>query len=339
MLSYLPVLFIVLFLLGFLLAIIGLVSPKVSLFWRKGKRSRKFSTLFYGFVTLFSFIMIFVSWFVIESIDDSSYSSRPEDPKSKEASGLAGKGRVYYDKDQLDSALLMFTKVIELKPDTADYSGREALRDAYRYRASIYVTRNKYDLALADDTERIKLDPKGASGYQKRGGVYELMGNNELAFKDFDQMVRLDSSASNFLVRAEAYLRQKDYPKAEQDYKNALAIDKNSVKILSSLASLSEKMHDYPQAVKYYDTIMGLDPGNAHMLGHRALIKGVLKDFGNALAEVNSAIKMDPKMGELYDQRGRIKYDSGADGYCEDFRTAVKLGEDEKDIMESCGCN
>lgn len=339
MFSYLAIAFIFIFLLSFLFIIIGLISPRVSLFWHKTKKSRKFSTLLYGLTTIFSFILIFVFWGMAEAMDEGEYSSGPIDPNIDKVDKLTEKGREYSDKEQLDSALIMYSKVIDMKPDTSKYQIKRNLETCYKSRAYIYKQRNKYDLALADYNHLISLDKGSVPVYESRAELYQSQGKNELALKDLDTVIKINKGAGAYVSRGDLYLSIKNYPKATEDYEQALKLDKNNIKYLSKLASISESAENYPRAISYYNTILNLDPGNAHMLGHKALVRGILKDFENAMTDVNKALKMDDKMGELYDIRGRIKSDAGLKGVCEDLRKAEKLGEDETKILKSCGCS
>lgn len=57
------------------------------------------------------------------------------------------------------------------------------------------------DLALADYTTAISLDPDFAEAYEGRGEVYELKGDLDRAILDYDQAIRLDQIFAQALYR------------------------------------------------------------------------------------------------------------------------------------------
>jgi tetratricopeptide (TPR) repeat protein len=123
-----------------------------------------------------------------------------------------GRGIEFGDNGKMQDAMKDFTKALELNPD---------LRDAYKFRGSIYAQSGQIDLALTDlekyltydstdvvtwnnvamiymrqgklpkaieaFTTTIQLKPDAAISYQNRAKVYEMMGNTPMAQADLKQ--------------------------------------------------------------------------------------------------------------------------------------------------------
>ena len=89
---------------------------------------------------------------------------------------------LFYNKNDSESAIADFSKVIELKHDKAD---------AYFHRGKLYIHNNYIDKAVADFDRLIKLEPKNADGYKSRGLVYMEKGDYESAIPDFKKYISL----------------------------------------------------------------------------------------------------------------------------------------------------
>ncbi|MFN7326636.1 MAG: tetratricopeptide repeat protein [Chitinophagales bacterium] len=123
-----------------------------------------------------------------------------------------GRGIEFGDNGKMQDAMKDFTKALELNPE---------IRDAYKFRGSIYAQSGQVDLALKDlekylsydstdvvtwnnvamiymrqgklpkaieaFTTTIGLKPDAAISYQNRAKVYEMMGNTALAQADLKQ--------------------------------------------------------------------------------------------------------------------------------------------------------
>ena len=62
---------------------------------------------------------------------------------------------------------------------------------AYHNRAHDYYGRGEYDKAIADYTEELRLNPKFAEAFHGRGWAYKKLGDNVKAEEDFLQAKRL----------------------------------------------------------------------------------------------------------------------------------------------------
>jgi len=66
------------------------------------------------------------------------------------------------------------------------------LADMYNNRGWAYVKQGKYDLALADCAQSLRLAPNNANTLHTRGSAYMGKGQLDRAIADFEEAVRID---------------------------------------------------------------------------------------------------------------------------------------------------
>ena len=63
---------------------------------------------------------------------------------------------------------------------------------AYNNRGVTYAKLGKYDLAIADFSEGIKLEPNNKLAYRNRAMAYKKLGELRKAQEDYDYVVKLE---------------------------------------------------------------------------------------------------------------------------------------------------
>jgi len=71
---------------------------------------------------------------------------------------------------------------------------------AYANRGLAYLKASKYELAIGDFGEAIRLDPTSAIAYSNRGLAYLKAGKYALAMGDLDKAIRLDPTDTSTLL-------------------------------------------------------------------------------------------------------------------------------------------
>jgi Bacterial RNA polymerase, alpha chain C terminal domain/Sigma-70 factor, region 1.1/Tetratricopeptide repeat len=105
----------------------------------------------------------------------------------------------------------------------------EEAADAAQYFRSgkTYFQNNDWDLAIADFTKAIELDPnKDASYYAIRGEAYTIQGEFDRAIADFTKAIDPDDlDAVTYCNRGNAYKAKGDHDRAIADYTIAIELD------------------------------------------------------------------------------------------------------------------
>jgi tetratricopeptide (TPR) repeat protein len=107
----------------------------------------------------------------------------------------------------------------------------KSLAVAHFLRASAYLHKGDKDLAIADLTKVIELDPHNGRAYNIRGLVYFNRGEHDRVIADISKAIELHSKAtgrllaSHYMLRGVAYEKTRNAELAIADFRSALAID------------------------------------------------------------------------------------------------------------------
>jgi Tfp pilus assembly protein PilF len=90
-----------------------------------------------------------------------------------------------------------------------------------------YIQQEKYDLALAEFTKAINIDPRYAEAYLNRGFLYQQQGKPDLALSDYNKAININPrDAMAYLNRGILYYHQQQEPDlALSDYNKAIEIN------------------------------------------------------------------------------------------------------------------
>ena len=92
--------------------------------------------------------------------------------------------------------------------------------------ASTYRSRDKYDKAVEDFTQAIRLDPNFAKAYQFRGIAHWYHGENDKAIADFTAAIQLKAGRTLVYVhRGFAYAYKNQWDKSIADYNEAIRLN------------------------------------------------------------------------------------------------------------------
>jgi tetratricopeptide (TPR) repeat protein len=90
------------------------------------------------------------------------------------------------NKDTADRALTACNRILNDKSERPNYAM------ALRNRCAIKYTQGNYDGALADCSQAINSDPRSDIGYERRGGVWQMKGDDKRAMTDYDKALQLN---------------------------------------------------------------------------------------------------------------------------------------------------
>ena len=85
-----------------------------------------------------------------------------------------------------------------------------------------YIQQEKYDLALAEFTKAINIDPRYAEAYLNRGFLYEQQEKPDLALSDYNQAININpQDAWAYVRRGILYYYRKETEKVIGDLRQA----------------------------------------------------------------------------------------------------------------------
>lgn len=107
----------------------------------------------------------------------------------------------------------------------AEAGAPRVLAEALVSRGRLYGRTRNRDLALADYTQAIALEPDNPSAYKVRGGAYAGAQDFEGALADYGEAIRLDAQdADAYRARGDVRVRQRQYDEALADYAAAIRL-------------------------------------------------------------------------------------------------------------------
>jgi tetratricopeptide (TPR) repeat protein/membrane associated rhomboid family serine protease len=148
----------------------------------------------------------------------------------------------------------------------------------YDDRGFRHYQEKKYEEAMNDYNEAIRLDPYYARAYNRRGLIYYHQKNYEKAINDYNEAIRLDSNyAHAYNNRGLTYYQQKNYEKAINDYNEAIRLDPKYVRAYNNRGLVYYQQKNYEKAVNDYDEAIRLDPNFTNAYRNRG---NAFKDQG-----------------------------------------------------------
>ncbi|MDR0475675.1 MAG: tetratricopeptide repeat protein, partial [Treponema sp.] len=140
------------------------------------------------------------------------------------------------------SALLASVSRVSNVKDNFDFSITQQRATAEQARV--------IDLAIADFSLAIRLDPNDASAYNTRGIAYGVKGDFDRAVADFNEAIRLDPNyAAAYSNRGVAYGEKGDFDRAVADSSLAIRLDPNDAGAYNSRGVAYEAKGDFDRAV------------------------------------------------------------------------------------------
>ncbi len=138
-------------------------------------------------------------------------------------------GKALRERNELAKAVESFTAAIAAKP----------LAEAYSQRGTVYYDMSKWDRAIADYTDALRLNPKHGESFNNRAWTYYRTGRVAEALADADAAVRLlGKEAYVWDTRGHINAALGNRDAAIRDFRAALAIDPKYADSRDGLAKL-----------------------------------------------------------------------------------------------------
>jgi tetratricopeptide (TPR) repeat protein len=141
-----------------------------------------------------------------------------------------------------------------IKVESIDHLARG--KDLYREK--------KYDEAIAEYDEAIRLDPKNAEAYLQRGIAYSGKGDEDRAFAEYNLAIQINPNyAEAFHYRGIIYQGKGDNALAIADYTQAIRINPNLLYAYFLRGMIREGNKDFDLAIADYTHCIRIDPNGA----------------------------------------------------------------------------
>jgi tetratricopeptide (TPR) repeat protein len=173
----------------------------------------------------------------------------------------------------------------------------EALADAHRIRADAYSDRARYNEAIADYAEAIRLKADDSAAYYGRGAARLALKDVDGAIDDFTQASRYNStSAGLYVARGYAELVKGAAGEAIADFTVAIRLDPKNAGAFNNRGLAYRKKGDNDNAINDYASAIGINPIYAIAYNNRAYALESKGDKKGAAADFRRALSLDPSL-------------------------------------------
>ena len=166
-----------------------------------------------------------------------SQAAAPRGGKENEANKLALEGAEAAKNQDLDKAVDLFRKATNMEHKYAD-----ELSGVYQRRAYSYAKNQRFQEAIQDYTEAIKIEPNDSRIYEQRAAVEMKMRDYDKALADYSELIKLKPNEVRYLnYRAYIYEVKDDVQNSMADTEKVLKQDPNNQDAKSRKQRLEQK--------------------------------------------------------------------------------------------------
>jgi tetratricopeptide (TPR) repeat protein len=186
-------------------------------------------------------------------------------------------------------------------------------------KAKEFSLASKFDQALSEIDEAIKIEPQNAKIFEHLAELYHLMNKDQNAIEALNQLIELKpNSAEAFFKRGKLYVRLGDFEKALADATKAIQLTPKNLEFYKFRGFIYLNQKNYNSAIVDVTTgikILGKTKfasrkkQNTEMellLELRSLAFLMNGDLNNALADLSKIIKLSPNNILAYKSRAEL---------------------------------
>ena len=226
------------------------------------------------------------------------------------------------DPKAVEANIDSLNRVVQSHPDDPE---------AYNTRGVAYAKIGRFDQAIGDFSQAIKLDPRHASAYTNRALAERQTGANDAALADFTHAI--DSNPNHgpaYLGRANLLRAQGQSDAALRDLDQAIRLNPENAQSFHARGLIYQKQGQNERAVTDFDNAIDRDPFAAAPYQARAESQLALNHYDKAIEDFNAALNVDNHNASAWAGLG-LAYEKKGDRQkaAENYQRALSLNPDE----------
>jgi tetratricopeptide (TPR) repeat protein len=195
-------------------------------------------------------------------------------------------------------------------PDPALPGEQPKTGPEFARRASAEAARREFQLAIADYSRAIELEPDDARHYRARAMARLAARQPVLAMADLDESLKRQPDDPEALMRrAELYLSSRDAVRAKADFEAAFKLAPADSGLVSQAGTAYARAGQYEDAIHALDTWIAAHPRDEDLpraLNARCFSRAAWgKELETALADCDGAMRRD-RTSEVMTNRGLV---------------------------------
>lgn len=231
-------------------------------------------------------------------------------------------GYLFHTKEMWEKAIAAYDKAIDLNQD-----GR-----AYNNRGAAQLELGRYQAAIDDFAEAIRLQPDFADAYYNQGNAWLALNEFNLAVSCFDEAIHLKPDCVAYNQRGIAKSKLSQYKTALNDFDKAIELKPDEAGPFSNRGVVKFELGEHEAAFADFDWAIQLQPDLVDTYYNQGLARLHLGKHSDAVSSFDEVIRLQPDVTGAYLTRGEAKV--GLDQIEEakaDFRKALGLAEQQED--------
>ena len=185
-------------------------------------------------------------------------------------------------------------------------------KEEYNNRRIAKSNLRKYEDAISDYTEAIKLDPKDKDVYYNRGVAKNKLGNYTEAILDYNEVIKLDPKDKDaHYNKGNANINLGNYEDAILDYDQAIKLDPKYKDAYYNRGVAKSNLGNNNEAILDYDEVIKLDPKDKDAYYNKGVEKGNLGYYEDAILNYDEVLRLDSNYKSAYNNRGIAKSNLG----------------------------
>jgi len=237
------------------------------------------------------------------------------------AAAFNNRGVAYARVGKYDNAISDFDQAIELKSNYIDMVEESALS---------LIQSAPNDAGILSLEGASENTPSAALFYKNRGVAKYRKGRYDSALEDFTQAVKLRRNYFEAMIdRGIVYADLGKYEKAVEDYDAVIEARPNDPSVFVDRGALYVREEKFEQALADFDHAIKVQPGYAGAYSSRCFANAIIGHLQLAMDDCNVALDIDPVLQTALDARGFTylklgKYDLAQADYGVALKQAVQ---------------
>jgi len=148
--------------------------------------------------------------------------------------------------------------------------------------------------AVLEFSSAIQKQPDEAGLYRDRAYAFKILGKDQNALQDYDQVLSLQTDIPTLKDRAYMYRLLHEPVKSDADYQAVLRIAPKDMDALTAHAYLAREAGNYDEAIRAYTAAISQQASEPSLFVDRGMTFLLKKDMDSARRDFEAALRLDP---------------------------------------------